>query len=240
MQLIQGDCLEILKTIPEHSIDLILTDPPYGSTSCSWDIVIPFEQMWEQFHRVIKKNGAILIFGQEPFSSLLRCSNLQEYKYDLYWEKERLTNIPQVKKRYGKTIETISVFYAEQPTYNPQMRKYDGPPRSNGQGKGVLYSELADGVKTKIVPYQDNGLRYPTQLLHYPRDIRSKLHPTQKPIALLKELIKAFTNEGDLVLDSCMGSGSTGVAALETNRDFIGIEKDEKYFEISKNRISSI
>ncbi len=238
MILYNGDCLEVMQSIKDNSIDLILCDLPYGCTSCSWDIIIPFDKLWEQYKRIIKPNGAILLFGNEPFSSLLRVSNLDWYKYDIYWEKERLTNIQQVKRRVGKTIETISVFYNKQCTYNPQMIKYDGPLRSNKVKNGKLGSLTDTGTK-KVNEYKDTGFRYPTQVWKFKRDcLTSNLHPTQKPVALLEELIKTFSNEGDLVLDNCIGSGSTGVACLNTHRDFIGIELDEKYFNIAKERLN--
>ena len=235
--LYNGDCLEIMKDIQDNSIDCIICDLPYGTTSCSWDVIIPFDKLWEQYNRIIKDNGAIILFGQEPFSSLVRCSNLKDYKYDIYWEKERLTNINQVKKRVGKTIETISIFYKKQCTYNPQMVKYDGKPRTNKVKDGKL-GKLTDTNEKKVFEYHDTGYRYPTQVWRFKRDcLKSNLHPTQKPLALVEELVKTFTNEGDLVLDNTMGSGTTGVACKRLNRDFIGIEKDEKYFEIAKERI---
>lgn len=240
MTLINDDCLNAMKNIPNESIDMILTDLPYGTTKCKWDIVIPFEPLWEQYGRIIKPNGAILLFGQEPFSSLLRMSNIKDYRYDYYWEKERLTNIAQVKRRAGKTIETISVFYKKQPTYNPQMVKYDGVPRSNKVKDGKLGNLIDEGGQKKVFEYKDTGWRYPTQLLKFQRDcLTCNLHETQKPVALLEWLIKTFTNEGETVLDSCMGSGSTGVACKNTNRDFIGIELDKEYFDIAKNRIEN-
>ena len=233
----QGDCLELMKEIPDKSIDMILCDLPYGTTNCKWDVVIPFEPLWEQYNRIIKDNGAIALFGQEPFSSFLRLSNVDNYKYDIYWEKERLTNINQVKKRVGKTIETISVFYKKQCTYNPQMVKYDGKPRTNKVKNGKM-GTLTDQQKKKVFEYNDTGWRYPTQVWKFQRDcLTSNLHPTQKPIALLGELIKTFTNEGETVLDNCMGSGSTGVACINTNRNFIGYELDEHYFQIAKERL---
>lgn len=236
-KLIQGDCIEVMKTMPDGSIDMILCDLPYGTTSCCWDTIIPFEPLWEQYKRIIKYNGAIVLFGTEPFSSKLRCSNLSMYKYDWYWEKERITNIAQVKKRAGKTVETISVFYKKQPTYNPQMSTYNGKKRTNKVKNGKL-GKLIDNAEKKVVEYQDNGLRYPTQILKFNRDcLKSNLHPTQKPVALCEYLIKTYTKEGGLVLDNCMGSGTTGVAAINTNRNFIGIELEEKYFNIAKNRI---
>ena len=163
---------------------------------------------------------------------------MKDYRYDIYWEKERITNIMQVKKRVGKTVETISVFYKNQPIYNPQMVKYDGPKRSNKVKNGKLGKLIDDANDKKVTEYNDTGLRYPTQVWKFKRDIlTSNLHPTQKPVALLEELIKTFTNEGDTVLDNCMGSGSTGVACVGTNRNFIGIELDKTYFDIAKNRI---
>lgn len=200
-------------------------------------MVIPFDDLWEQYRRVIKDNGAVVLFGQEPFSSMLRLSNLENYRYDWYWEKERLVNVTQIKKRAGKTIETISVFYAKQPTYNPQMSSYIGKRRTNKVKHGKL-GKLLDDSEKRVVEYTDTGLRYPTQLLHFNRDcLISNFHPTQKPVALLEYLIKTYTCVDDTVLDNCMGSGSTGVAALNTNRSFIGIEIDEEYFNIAKKRI---
>lgn len=232
-----ADCLEKMQDIPSNSIDLILTDLPYGLTKESWDQEIDLDLLWKAYNRIAKATTPILLFGQEPFSSKLRLSNLPMYKYDLYWEKERATNVLQVKRRFGKTIETISVFYKKQPTYNPQMQKHDGPLRSNKICNGKL-GGLVDSGNKKVREYHDTGLRYPTQLLHFKRDIlTSNLHPTQKPVALLEFLIKSFTNEGDIVLDSCMGSGSTGVACQCTDREFIGIEKDPKFFEIARSRL---
>lgn len=236
-KLIQGDCLEVMNKIPDKSIDLVLCDLPYGTTACKWDVIIPFDKLWLHYKRIIKDNGVIALFGNEPFSSKLRCSELELYKYDWYWEKERLVNIAQVKKRAGKTIETVSIFYKKQPTYNPQMTIYNGKLRTNKVKDGKL-GKLIDNTEKKVMEYKDNRLRYPTQLLHFKRDcLTSNLHPTQKPVALLEYLIKTYSNEGDLVLDNCMGSGSTGVACLNTNRNFIGIELDEKFFEVAKKRI---
>ena len=238
-KLYNGDCLEVMDQLIEEEVkvDMVLTDPPYGTTACKWDSVIPFEPLWEQYNRIIKDNGAIALFGQEPFSSFLRLSNVDNYKYDIYWEKERLTNINQVKKRVGKTIETISIFYEKQPTYNPQMIKYEGKLRSNKVKNGVI-GKLSDNKEHKVTEYIDTGWRYPTQVWKFKRDcLKSNLHQTQKPIALLEELVKTYTNDNDVVLDFTMGSGSTGVACVNTNRRFIGIELDDTYFAIAKERI---
>lgn len=238
-QIFNSDCIEQMKSIPDNSIDFILCDLPYGTTKCSWDIIIPFEDLWKQYKRIIKTNGAIALFGQEPFSSTLRLSNIDDYKFDWYWEKERLTNVSQVKRRAGKTIETISMFYSKQPTYNPQMVKHNGPPVSNKPKNGKLGNIIDEGGTKLVKPYVDTGYRYPTQLLHYNRDcLTCNLHETQKPVALLEFLIKTYTNEGETVLDNTMGSGSTGVACLNTHRNFIGIELNIDIFNIAKERLN--
>ena len=238
-KLLHGDCIDHMKNIPDKSIDAVICDLPYGTTKCSWDIVIPFDKLWEQYNRIVKDNGAIVLFGQEPFSSFLRASNINNYKYDIYWEKERLTNINQVKRRVGKTVETISIFYKKQCTYNPQMIKYEGKPRTNKVKNGKM-GTLTDQQEKKVFEYNDTGWRYPTQVWKFKRDcLTSSLHETQKPVALLEELIKTFTSEGETVLDNTMGSGSTGVACINTNRNFIGIEITEKYFNIAKERLES-
>lgn len=235
-----GDCLDVMQEIPNNSIDCIICDLPYGTTACTWDIVIPFDKLWMEYKRITKPNAAIVLFGQEPFSSLLRVSNLLDYRYDIYWEKERLTNINQVKRRVGKTVETISVFYKKQCTYNPQMITYVGKPRSNKVKNGKL-GKLSDCNEKPVFEYKDNGLRYPTQVWKFKRDcLTSNLHPTQKPLALIEELVKTYSNEGDAVLDNCMGSGTTGVACRNLNRNFYGIEKDKKYFDIAKERIYTV
>lgn len=237
--LFNKDCLEVMKNIPNNSIDMILCDLPYGTTKCSWDVIIPFEPLWKQYNRIIKENGVIILFGQEPFSSLLRISNIKDYKYDIYWEKERLTNINQVKRRVGKTVEIISVFYKKQCTYNPQMIKYDGKPRTNKVKDGKL-GKLTDEQEKKVIEYVDNGTRYPTQVWKYKRDcLTSNLHPTQKPLLLCEDLVKTFSNEDDLVFDGCMGSNTVGLACKNTKRKFIGCENDTKlgYFDICIDRV---
>lgn len=179
-KLFLGDCLEEMKKIPDNSIDCIICDLPYGTTQCKWNSVIPFDKLWEQYRRIRKESTPIILFGQEPFSSYLRLSNINEFRYDLYWQKERITNIMQVKKRFGKDVEVISVFYKNQCTYNPQMVKYDGPKRSNKVKNGKLGKLIDDAENKSVVEYVDKGVRYPTQVLKYKRDIlTSNLHPTQ-------------------------------------------------------------
>lgn len=234
------DCLIGMQKIDDKSIDCIICDLPYGTTKCSWDIIIPFDKLWEQYNRIIKDNGAIILFGQEPFSSLLRVSNLKDYRYDIYWQKERLTNIMQVKRRVGKDIETISIFYKNQCTYNPQMVKYDGPKRGNKVKNGKLGKLVDDNNDKKVFEYNDTGFRYPTQVWKFKRDIlTSNIHPTQKPIALYEELIKTYSNPGDLLLDNCSGSGTIAIAALNTGRHFIGFETNENYYNESLKRIDN-
>ena len=234
------DCLTGMQKIDDKSIDCIICDLPYGTTKCSWDIIIPFDKLWEQYNRIIKDDGAIILFGQEPFSSLLRVSNLKDYRYDIYWQKERLTNIMQVKRRVGKDVETISIFYKNQCTYNPQMVKYDGPKRGNKVKNGKLGKLVDDNNDKKVFEYNDTGFRYPTQVWKFKRDILiSNIHPTQKPIALYEELIKTYSNPGDLLLDNCSGSGTIAIAALNTGRHFIGFETNENYYIESLKRIDN-
>lgn len=231
MMLLQGDCLELMKDIPNKSIDLILCDLPYGTTKCKWDTVIPFDKLWEQYNRIIKDNGAIVLFGNEPFSSQLRLSNLKNYKYDWVWDKKRGSNFATVKIRPFNSFENIMVFYKKQPTYNPQMWK--STPYTCKQG--YVGEAKQTGLYRDDVITVNNGDRYPLTILSFSKE--TGLHPTQKPVALLEYLIKTYTNEGDTVLDNCMGSGSTGVACKNTNREFIGMELDEKYFNVACERI---
>ena len=235
IELMQGDCLERMKEIPDGSVDMILTDPPYGTTACKWDSVIPFEPMWEQLKRIIKPNGAIVLFGSEPFSSFLRCSNLKDYKLDLYWKKEKPTNFFQLKRRAGKVTEVISIFYKKQPTYNPQKFTVEHRVKNNPKGK---HNSIITGVNKYVTPYNDDGTRYPYDIIEFNRvKLGDTVHPTQKPVALMEYLIKTYTNEGETVLDFTMGSGTTGVACKNLNRNFIGIELDAGYFEIARKRI---
>lgn len=233
MQLYQGDCLEIMKQIPDKSVDMILCDLPYGIIDCKWDIIIPFDKLWEQYNRIIKDNGAILLFGSEPFSSMLRMSALKIYKYDWVWNKRKVGNPFNGKYMPQKIHETISVFCKKTPLYNPQM--IDIKPRKSKMYKNTIKTNK----RFKSID------RFYTQ--KYPQSIidisnannANKMHPTQKPVALCEYLIKTYTNENDVVLDNCMGSGTTGVACKHLNRNFIGIELDPNYFEIAKNRIEN-
>ena len=223
---------------------MILCDLPYGTTSCKWDTVIPFEPLWEQYNRIIKDNGAIVLFGSEPFSSKLRMSNIKNYKYDWYWYKSNSGNFMQANKMPHKRIETVSVFYLRQPTYNPQKTKnpkgLEKRMISTNKSKQKTYGDVnissSQYVNQKGKNYEADKL-LPTCLLKFAND-NKPLHPTQKPVALLEYLIRTYTNEGETVLDNCMGSGSTVVVCVNTNRNFIGIELDDKYFNIACNRLN--
>ena len=233
MQLFNDDCLKVLPTIPDKSIDLILTDPPYGTTQCKWDSVIPFEPMWKELKRIIKDNGAITLFGTEPFSSHLRLSNIKWFKYDWYWNKKFITGFLNSKRQPLRCIEVISIFYKNKHNYFPIMTK--GKMRKKG---GLHKSSECYGEYKSI--YTESDTYYPKNYFEFSNANQTKkVHPTQKPINLLEYLIKTYTNENDTVLDFAMGSGSTGVACKNINRDFIGIELDKNYFNIAKNRIES-
>lgn len=230
-----GDCLERMKEIPDGSVNMILTDPPYGTTACKWDSIIPLEPMWEQLKRVVKPNGAIVITGSEPFSSFLRVSNISQYKYDWIWNKVLHSNPLIAKKQPLSAHETISVFYKKQTTYNPQMESGD---KTLLRGGDKVHLASTKGITPHTISKNKSGKRYPKKIITIANTKRTGLHPTQKPVALMEYLIKTYTNEGDRVLDFTMGSGSTGVAAKNLNRKFIGIELDEMYFNIAKQRIA--
>lgn len=222
-----GDCLQVMKDIPDKSIDAIITDPPYGTTACKWDSVIPFEPMWEQLKRIIKPNGAIVLFGSQPFTSALVMSNPKMFKYEWIWDKKQSGNPFLVKKQPLKRHENIMAFGGA--SYYPQMVK--GKMRKKGGGRRSL---IFGNTKEKV-----NDEYYPTSFLEVPNcsDRKDRFHPTQKPISLMEYLIKTYTNEGETVLDFCAGSGTTAVACINTGRNFIGIEKEEKYVDIANKRI---
>jgi len=225
INLMKGDCLERMKEIPDGSVDMILTDPPYGTTACKWDSIIPLEPMWEQLKRIIKPNGAIVMTASQPFTSVLITSNIKDYKYNWVWHKRTSANVAAARFQPLKTHEDVVVFMGK---YKPQM--ITGKMRMKG-GK-VKGGEANGSLPPK---YYKSDQYYPVSVL----DIKTErgLHPTQKPVALMEYLIKTYTNENETVLDFTMGSGSTGVAAKNLNRSFIGIEMDEKYFNIAKERM---
>lgn len=252
-KLLQGDCLELMKDIPDKSVDMVLCDLPYGTTACKWDMVIPFEKLWEQYHRILKRNGVVTLFGSQPFTTTMVTSNLEEFREELVWLKNKQATGFSKNHKHMKIHENIEIFSADSNyTYNPQkwliaekefitQRKTFHPEYVGNNIYGAMY-------RTRNV---DTGERFPLSIVScrvpftpqknkvYADDIELRLHPTQKPVALLEYLIKTYTNEGETVLDNCMGSGSTGVACLNTNRNFIGIELDEKYYKIAKERIEN-
>jgi len=235
-KLMFGDCLERMKEIPDNSIDMVLTDPPYGTTSCKWDTVIDFELMWRELKRITKGNGAICLFGSEPFSSALRLSNIKMFKYDWYWNKKFGGNFVLAKRMPLKSIECISVFNLDKklPLYYPQMMLRDKPIK---QGGTKTSEAIPVKHNSKTHTKKTYTHKYPLTELNYPKELGRTVHPTQKPVALLEYLIKTYTLENETVLDFTMGSGSTGCAAKNLNRDFIGIENDKEYFKIAKQRI---
>jgi len=232
INLMQGDCLERMKEIETGSVDMVLTDPPYGTTACKWDSIIPLEPMWKQLKRVIKPNGAIVMTASQPFTTTLIASNMKMFKYCWVWSKGQGTGFLNAKKQPLRSCEDVVVFYGSQCIYNPVMRTGFKPYKcAQGRTKTQNYGKQTGAVTVS------NGERYPLTLIEFKRD-SGKSHPTQKPVALMEYLIKTYTNEGETVLDFTMGSGSTGVACKNLNRDFIGIEMDDKYFKIAEDRIN--
>ena len=238
IQLLYGDCLELMKNIPNKSVDLILCDLPYGTTACKWDTIIPFEPLWAQYTRIIKDGGAIVLFGSEPFSTKLRNSNLKMFKYDWIWNKVSVSNPQLAKIQPLKNFEIISVFGQanKRINYFPQGLVRLENPKATGKERSL--TEQLGHIKRRT-DYVQEFTNYPKMLaLQFPRPSKP-VHPTQKPVELLEYLIKTYTQEGETVLDNCMGSGSTGVACVNTNRRFIGMEIEEKYFKVAKERIDN-
>ncbi|WP_417623060.1 DNA-methyltransferase [Parasphingorhabdus sp.] len=234
MNLINGDCLEELGKLDDNSVDLILVDPPYGTTMCKWDSVLDLSKMWQQVSRVAKERSAIVFTAAQPFTSILICSNIKLFKYDLVWDKPNGTGFFNAKKMPLRNHESILVFYDKLPTYNPQ--KTEGHPRRTAKISSVNSECYGKGFKKTNY---DSTSRYPRSIQKFSSDKRkSNLHPTQKPLALMEWLVKTYSNKGDVVLDFTMGSGTTGVAAKKLGRKFIGIELDKNYFDIAKERIS--
>ena len=238
-EILLGDCLELMKDIPNGSIDMILCDLPYGTTACKWDSIIDLDLLWTEYKRVIKDKGAIVLTASQPFTTKLISSNYDWFKYELIWEKDRPSNVMLSKKQVLKYHENILIFYKDQCTYNPQMRdsNYD-----NRKRKGIKY-DVADGVTEKTKSYvtddHDPKKKYPKSVLYYARNWRpqDQLHSSQKPLELFEYLIKTYTNENDLVLDNTAGSCTTAIAALNTNRNYICMEKEERYYNIGLKRV---
>lgn len=233
-KLFLGDCLEEMKKIPDKFVDCIICDLPYGTTKCKWDIIIPFEPLWEQYKRVRKDGVPIILFGSEPFSSYLRMSNIKEFKYDIYWDKKIPSGMCNAKIQPMRQIENISVFINGKSFYYPQMIKRNKVIKSGG-----MKCSLSGGTKGLTRINKEYSEKYPTTLISFDKIRKGALHPTQKPLPLMEYLIKTYTREGEVILDNCMGSGSTGIACLKLNRKFIGIEKEEKYYNVAKERIKA-
>lgn len=242
--ILHGDCLELMKDIPTGSIDMILCDLPYGTTKCSWDVIIPFESLWKEYERIIKDRGAIVLFCQQPFTSALIVSNLDLFRYTWYWKKSRPGGFVNSNNKPLKDIEDIAVF-SKGTTANGSVNKMiyipQGivdvnidwkRPKTYGDGKGVNMNHKSNKTSRKILKQG-----YPRQVLEYSNTNKNLLHPTQKPVSLFEYLIKTYTNEGDTVLDNCAGSGTTGIACMNTNRNYILIEKEQKYYDIILDRI---
>jgi len=251
-EILLGDCLELMKDIPNGSIDMILCDLPYGTTACKWDVIIPFDKLWEQYERIIKPNGAIVLTTSQPFTSALVMSNIKMFKYELIWEKNFSGGFILAKKQPMKYHENILVFYKAQPTYNPIFEKYASTTKNRFKNSGkvnssklqsVNYVNEIQGIKRVQDEIKLDRGAYPKsvqKIKGVPNCNGGRLHPTQKPIALFEYLIKTYTNEKDLVLDNCAGSGTTAIACLNTNRQFIVMEKEEKYYEIIKERVKCV
>ena len=244
--IINGDCLEVMKELKDNSVDMILCDLPYGTTACKWDTIIPFEPLWEQYKRIIKDNGAIVLTASQPFTSALVMSNPDMFKYELIWEKNIPTGFFNAKNQQLKIHENIIVFYKNQPVYNPQMvrrseEEYKKSVRINDSE--CFNPSIYGGGRKKLIrkTAEEQRFKYPFTISKFPTDriYGKNKHPTQKPVALFEYLIKTYTNEGDTVLDNCAGSGTTGVACMNLNRRFILIEKDPEYYKIATKRIES-
>ena len=235
MELKFGECLDKLTEISDASVDMILTDLPYGTTACSWDSIIPLDKLWEQYNRVVKENAAMVFTASQPFTTILASSNIKNFRYEWIWQKPQGTNPMNAKIMPLKSHENILVFYKTKPTYNPQMTK--GTPYGGFKSETSTIGEVYGKAKS-VHRNNPEGTRYPKTILKFKQE--KGLHPTQKPVPLMEYLIKTYTNEGDVVLDSTMGSGTTGVACLNTSRKFIGIEKDPIYFQKAQERISGL
>ncbi|TGM20452.1 site-specific DNA-methyltransferase [Leptospira stimsonii] len=240
IRLHNDDCFNIFPSIPDKSVNLILCDLPYGTTDCEWDVILPFAALWKEYERIIKDNGAIVLTASQSFTTKLINSNPKLFRYELIWYKSRASGFLNANKMPNKSHENILIFYKKLPTYNPQKYQIDPKFQRKVMSKNKPQSSLFKirGKKSESYKYFDNGLRHPDSVLCVPSESRKGMHPTQKPVALMKFLINSYSNVGDTVLDNCMGSGTTGHACIQTGRNFIGIEKETKYFELAKRRLA--
>ena len=245
-QLHLGDCLELMREIPAGSVDMILCDLPYGTTACKWDSVIPFGQLWAEYKRIAKPTAAIVLTASQPFTSALVMSNTKDFAYTWTWLKTRPTGFANAKKQPLRCVEDVAVFYGKPPSYNPQglIRADKVCRNSKSAGGETVRADVAESsgkgsLRTGGKEYVQEFTNYPRHVLEIPHDATGRVHPTQKPVALMEYLVRTYTTEGQVVLDNCMGSGTTGVACANTGRKFIGIEKDAAYFEIARHRIDT-
>lgn len=231
--LINGDCLQLMESIPDNSIDMILCDLPYGTTKCKWDTILNLDELWEHFNRITKDNAAVCLFSAQPFTSILINSNLKNYRTEWIWEKTAATGFLNAKIQPLRAHENIIVFYRKKPTYNPQITH--GHIRKTSSRNNINSECYGKAIKKQ---YYDSTSRYPRDVIVFPSDKQLvNLHPTQKPVSLCEYFIKTYSNENAMILDPTMGSGTTGIACLNTKRQFIGMEKDKKYFDLAKTRI---
>lgn len=232
-KLFYDDCFNVLPKIPDKSVDLILSDLPYGTTDCFWDKILPLDLLWKEYERIIKDNGAIILTSCQPLTTRLICSNQKLFRYELVWYKSKPSGFLNAKKMPNKSHENILIFYKRLPTYNPQKFRIDPKFQKKGKSsKAGINVFKVSGPKSENYQYLDEGLRYPDSVLCFPSEFAKGMHPTQKPVSLMKFLVQSYSNVGDLVLDNCMGAGTTGVACVESDRNFIGIEKEKIYFDL--------
>lgn len=229
-----GDCMELMKDIPNKSVDMILCDPPYGTTECKWDSVLPLDEMWDEYDRILKPNGVAVLFAAQPFTTQLIASNRKAFRYCWYWIKNQPTGFTFAKSQPMRKVEDVCVFYRKKPTYNPQgLQKVDNAKPKQRKFEGLKSFYVRDTLSKKFMPLYKN---YPKNVLQF--NTERGLHPTQKPVPLLEYMIRTYTNDGDTILDNCMGSGSTGVAVKRVGgRSFIGIEQNKVYYDIARKRI---
>ncbi|EKN89894.1 DNA methylase family protein [Leptospira interrogans str. 2003000735] len=241
IQLFNDDCFKIFPSIPDQSVNLVLCDLPYGTTGCSWDVILPFRELWEQYNRLIVENGAVILTASQPFTTALINSNPKNFRYELIWYKTKASGFLNANKMPNKSHENILIFYKKLPVYNSQKYEIDSKFLRKGKSSKKNSSNIFKirGPKSETYQYLDRGLRHPDSVLCFPSESGKGIHPTQKPTALMNFLIRSYSNKGDTILDNCMGSGTTGVACVQTDRNFIGVEKELEYFELAKRRIET-
>ena len=248
MELLNGDCLEVMKSIPDKSVDMVLCDMPYGTTDCKWDVPLPLKQLWEQYDRITKKNAAILLFSAQPFTTDLICSNRKNFRYEIIWQKTQAQGFLNANKMPLRAHENILVFYKNLPTYNPIKTSVNRKDIGRAKKPNLVRSQQYGTDSMMSTIWVETGLRYPTDVIKFSnwngslfgKNVSHVKHPTAKPVDLLEYLIKSYSNPGDTILDNCMGSGSTCVACVNTNRHYIGFELDPQYYDIARKRLDEV